>query len=37
MKSYGPFKAEDIATLPSENARALIDKGVAIEHEIRRS
>lgn len=37
MKNYGPFKVEDIATLPSENARALIDKGVAVEHKIGRS
>lgn len=31
MKTYGPFESEDIATLPSENARVLIKKGVAIE------
>ncbi|MEM3466985.1 MAG: hypothetical protein QW702_04215 [Candidatus Bathyarchaeia archaeon] len=31
MKIYGPFKPEDIATLPEENARALIKQGAAIE------
>ena len=31
MKTYGPFGAEDIATLPPENARVLIKQGVAIE------
>jgi len=28
LRTYGPFKAEDIATLPSENASALISQGV---------
>lgn len=28
MKSYGPFKKGDIAKLPDENARLLLDKGV---------
>ena len=31
MKTYGPFWPEDIATLPSENARILIKQGVAVE------
>ena len=31
MKTYGPFFPEDIATLPSENARILIKQGVAIQ------
>jgi DNA replication initiation complex subunit (GINS family) len=31
MKTYGPFAPEDIATLPSENARLLIKQGVAVE------
>jgi len=31
MKIYGPFKPEDIATLPEENARALIRQGAAVE------
>jgi len=33
MKPYGPFKPEDIATLPTENARILIKQGVAVEVE----
>jgi DNA replication factor GINS len=33
MKTYGPFKAEDIASLPVENARILIRKGVAVRVE----
>jgi len=28
LKTYGPFKAEDIATLPAENASALVCQGV---------
>ncbi|MBS7654792.1 MAG: hypothetical protein QXK89_07415 [Candidatus Bathyarchaeia archaeon] len=31
MKVYGPFKPEDIATLPEENAKALIKQGAAVE------
>ncbi len=33
MRAYGPFKPEDIATLPKENARTLIKQGVAVEVE----
>jgi DNA replication factor GINS len=33
MKTYGPFEPEDIATLPSENARILIKQGVAVKVE----
>jgi DNA replication factor GINS len=33
MKTYGPFKSEDIATLPVENARALVKQGVVVEVE----
>lgn len=33
-KIYGPFKAEDIATLPSENAESLIKRGVALRLEV---
>ena len=29
LEKYGPFKAEDIATIPYENAQALIDKNIA--------
>jgi len=35
MKTYGPFKPEDIATLPVENAKALIKQEVAMEIEIK--
>jgi len=35
MKAYGPFKPEDIATLPPENARVLIKQGVAVEIEVK--
>jgi DNA replication factor GINS len=28
LKTYGPFKAEDLATLPIENASALVSQGV---------
>lgn len=33
MKTYGPFKPEDIANLPKENAKTLIKQGVAMEVE----
>jgi DNA replication factor GINS len=31
MKTYGPFAAEDVATLPLDNARVLVKQGVAVE------
>jgi DNA replication factor GINS len=31
LKTYGPFEPEDIATVPSENARLLIKQGAAVE------
>lgn len=31
MKTYGPFQTEDVASLPIENARILIEKGVVVE------
>jgi DNA replication factor GINS len=34
MKVYGPFKAEDIAVLPVENAKILVKQGLASEIEI---
>jgi len=34
MKTYGPFKPEDIASIPEENAKNLIKQGVATEVEI---
>jgi DNA replication initiation complex subunit (GINS family) len=33
-QAYGPFKEEDIAYLPVENAESLIRRGVAVEVEI---
>jgi len=33
MKTYGPFKPEDIASLPIENAKILVKQGVAVEVE----
>ena len=33
LRTYGPFKPEDIATLPKENARTLIKQGAAVEVE----
>ena len=29
MKTYGPFKVEDVASLPIENAKVLIKQGLA--------
>jgi DNA replication factor GINS len=29
MKAYGPFKVEDVATLPIENAKILVKQGLA--------
>jgi len=34
MKTYGPFKPEDIVSLPTENARTLIKQGAAMEIEV---
>jgi DNA replication factor GINS len=31
MKPYGPFKAEDVASLPVENAKMLIKQGLAVQ------
>jgi DNA replication initiation complex subunit (GINS family) len=33
MKTYGPFAAEDVASLPAQNAENLIRKGIAQEVE----
>lgn len=35
MKTYGPFKPEDVASLPLENAKILIKQGVAVEVEVK--
>ena len=34
LKTYGPFKSEDVASLPIENARVLIRQGLAVEVEL---
>lgn len=33
LKTYGPFKIEDLAALPTENAKNLIEKKVAVKVE----
>lgn len=35
MKTYGPFRPEDIASLPIENAKVLVKQDVAVEVEAR--
>ncbi len=34
MKTYGPFVAEDVASLPVENAKMLVKQGLAISIEV---
>lgn len=34
LRTYGPFKPEDIATLPTENAQALVHQGAAVKVEV---
>ena len=34
LKAYGPFDAEDVASIPRENALNLIRRGIAKEVEI---
>lgn len=34
MKTYGPFSAEDIASVPQENAKILIKQGLAVPIEV---
>jgi DNA replication initiation complex subunit (GINS family) len=34
MKSYGPFVAEDVASLPAVNARMLVKQGLALLVEV---
>ena len=31
LEKYGPFKPEDIATIPNENAQALLSNGIALK------
>jgi DNA replication factor GINS len=33
MKPYGPFKPEDVASVPAENAKILVKQGLAVEVE----
>jgi len=35
MKTYGPFRPEDIASLPQENAKILVKQGVAVEVQVK--
>ena len=35
LKMYGPYKKEDVGSLPNQNARALVMQGVAKEIEVR--
>lgn len=35
MKNYGPFKQEDLALLPVENAEALLKHGVVVKVEVK--
>jgi len=35
MKPYGPFKPEDVASVPVENAKVLIKQGLAVEVEVK--
>lgn len=34
MKTYGPFKPEDVGTVPAENANVLIKQGIAAKIEL---
>ncbi len=34
MKSYGPFQAEDVASVPQENGRILVKQGLAKQVEV---
>lgn len=34
MKTYGPFKAEDVGTVPVENAAVLVKQGIAAKVEL---
>ena len=36
MKTYGPFKTEDVASLPIENAKILVRQGLAEKIEVDR-
>jgi DNA replication factor GINS len=34
MKTYGPFQPEDVASVPTENAKILTKQGIAVEVEV---
>ena len=34
MKTYGPFAAEDVASVPAENAKILVKQGLAVAIEV---
>lgn len=34
MSKYGPFQQEDVASLPFENARSMIEGGIAVEVQV---
>jgi DNA replication factor GINS len=34
MKTYGPFRPEDVASVPAENAKILTKQGIAVEVEV---
>lgn len=35
MKTYGPFKPEDVASVPAENAKVFVKQGLAVEVEVK--
>jgi len=35
MKTYGPFKPEDVASVPAENARVFVKQSLAVEVEVK--
>lgn len=37
LKIYGPYKKEDVGSIPNQNAQALIKQGLAREIEVRRT
>jgi DNA replication factor GINS len=34
MTRYGPYQEEDVAMLPFENARSLIENGIAVQLDV---
>jgi len=35
MKPYGPFKPEDVASVPDQNAKVFVKQGLAVEVEVK--